>query len=79
MSADQQTLDSATSETALPAHLTKHASKISNTSLRAAELKSRECWCVECNARVTRSKDLSKEYGHGPNCKHKIGRSEGSV
>jgi hypothetical protein len=69
-----------------PAHLTKNDSEINHTTaqrivdgaikkvrIEPADLTSREYWCLDCNAKVTRVPDKDHELGHALGCEHAIG------
>lgn len=71
MAADQFTLEM--DEQEYPYYLTKR--QLGQTDIK----KSREFFCKQCECRVTRATDGTREYGHNWDCDHKIARQEGDA
>lgn len=64
----QQTLGGGVPEHARAGHLTMDASQAGGESNGlTANADRNECWCVECNSRVTIG---PREYGHELTCEH---------
>lgn len=53
----------------LPPHLSREKPKPNSSTL---DVTGRKYWCIECNRRVTRSKNKTKEYGHDSTCEHSV-------
>lgn len=60
-------------QTDAPDHLAK-SHRNDRPSKAIAKLTSREYYCQACGARVTRSPDGEREYGHGRDCDHAVER-----
>jgi hypothetical protein len=55
-----------------PWYLTTKPSAVSSPKIKARDLGQREYWCIDCELRVTQTRDGSAEYGHGPECEFGI-------
>ena len=59
-------------------HLTIHDHRIQHSPFTSSDLSERECWCLECNARVTVAVRRDGEYGHYKFCEHYLYESDAS-
>lgn len=57
-------------------HLTRRRHRIQHSPFTEDDLSVRECWCLDCNARVTVAVKRNGEYGHYKYCEHYMYESD---